>query len=68
MNSYIFGKPKGRIMDIYLDIKNPLIWSKDKDIIDEIPGAYKNIKEVMNNQKDLVEIAYTLKQVICVKG
>jgi tRNA-splicing ligase RtcB len=41
---------------------------KDKNVIDEIPGAYKNIDEVMENQKDLVEIIHTLKQVVCVKG
>jgi tRNA-splicing ligase RtcB (3'-phosphate/5'-hydroxy nucleic acid ligase) len=41
---------------------------KDKDVLDEIPGAYKDIKEVMENQSDLVEIVAELKQVMCVKG
>jgi tRNA-splicing ligase RtcB len=41
---------------------------KDKGVIDEIPGAYKDIDEVMANQSDLVEVVHTLKQVICVKG
>jgi tRNA-splicing ligase RtcB len=41
---------------------------KDKGVIDEIPGAYKDIEEVMRNQNDLVEIVAELKQVICVKG
>jgi tRNA-splicing ligase RtcB len=41
---------------------------KDKAVIDEIPGAYKDIDVVMDNQSDLVEIVHTLKQVICVKG
>lgn len=41
---------------------------KDSGAIDEIPGAYKDIDEVMENQKDLVEILYTLKQVMCIKG
>ena len=41
---------------------------KDKGVIDEIPGAYKNIDKVMNNQKDLVEVVAELKQVVCVKG
>lgn len=41
---------------------------KDSGIIDEIPGAYKNIDQVMENQKDLVEIVAELKQVLCVKG
>lgn len=41
---------------------------KDEGVLDEIPGAYKPIDEVMNNQSDLVEVVATLKQVICVKG
>jgi tRNA-splicing ligase RtcB len=41
---------------------------KDADVIDETPGAYKPISAVMEAQKDLVEIVYTLKQVVCVKG
>ena len=41
---------------------------KDKGVVDEIPGAYKDIDIVMANQSDLVEIVHTLKQVVCVKG
>jgi len=41
---------------------------KDKDVLDETPAAYKPIEKVMQAQKDLVEIVYTLKQVVCVKG
>lgn len=41
---------------------------KDGGVVDEIPGAYKSIDEVMANQSDLVETVYELKQVICVKG
>lgn len=41
---------------------------KDHRVIDEIPGAYKPIDEVMAAQTDLVEVVATLKQVICVKG
>ncbi|KYC38576.1 RNA-splicing ligase RtcB [Scytonema hofmannii PCC 7110] len=41
---------------------------KDEGVLDEIPGAYKPIDEVMNNQADLVEVVATLKQVVCVKG
>ncbi len=41
---------------------------KDNGVIDEIPGAYKDIDKVMENQRDLVEIVYELKQVMCVKG
>ena len=41
---------------------------KDEGILDEIPGAYKPIEQVMENQADLVEVVATLKQVLCVKG
>ncbi|MEC4804698.1 MAG: RtcB family protein [Jaaginema sp. PMC 1079.18] len=41
---------------------------KDKDVIDEIPGAYKPIEAVMSQQSDLVEIVATLRQLVCVKG
>jgi tRNA-splicing ligase RtcB len=45
-----------------------VVCRKDKGVIDEIPGAYKSIDEVMANQADLVDIVHTLKQVVCVKG
>ncbi len=41
---------------------------KDKHVLDEIPSAYKNIDEVMENQSDLVDVLYTLNQVVCIKG
>lgn len=41
---------------------------KDADVIDEIPGAYKDIAVVMDNQSDLVDIVAELHQVLCVKG
>jgi len=45
-----------------------VICRKDKGVLDEIPGAYKDIDQVMANQCDLTEIVHTLKQVVCVKG
>jgi tRNA-splicing ligase RtcB len=45
-----------------------VICRKDKRVIDEIPGAYKDIDQVMDNQSDLVEVLHTLKQIVCVKG
>lgn len=35
---------------------------------DEIPSAYKDIDEVMENAKELVKIEHTLRQIINVKG
>jgi len=39
-----------------------------KVLLDEIPGAYKDIDQVMENAKDLVEVKYILKQFVNVKG
>jgi tRNA-splicing ligase RtcB (3'-phosphate/5'-hydroxy nucleic acid ligase) len=41
---------------------------KDGGVLDEIPGAYKDIDSVMANQGDLVSVEHTLKQVLCIKG
>jgi tRNA-splicing ligase RtcB len=41
---------------------------KDEGVLDEIPGAYKDIDTVMAAQTELVEVVHTLKQVMCIKG
>ncbi|HEX5542374.1 MAG TPA: RtcB family protein [Micromonospora sp.] len=41
---------------------------KDRGVLDEIPGAYKDINEVIAQQQDLVEVVAHVKQVVCVKG
>ncbi|MFE3328656.1 RtcB family protein [Streptomyces sp. NPDC059176] len=41
---------------------------KDSGVVDEIPAAYKPISQVIDQQKDLVQVVAKLKQVICVKG
>jgi tRNA-splicing ligase RtcB len=41
---------------------------KDLGVVDEIPGAYKDLESVIEAQTDLVEVAAHLRQVICVKG
>lgn len=41
---------------------------KDDAVLDEIPGAYKRLDVVMDNQRDLIEVVHTLKAVLCVKG
>lgn len=42
---------------------------RDTDaFIDEIPGAYKDIDQVMADADDLVEIRHTLRQIVNVKG
>lgn len=39
-----------------------------RKLVDEIPGAYKDIDQVMDDQSDLVEIVHTLTQVLSYKG
>jgi len=41
---------------------------KDGGVLDEIPAAYKDIGQVMEQQRDLVEVVAELRQVLCVKG
>jgi tRNA-splicing ligase RtcB len=41
---------------------------KDLGVIDETPGAYKNIDSVIEAESDLIEVVHTLKAVLCVKG
>jgi len=41
---------------------------KDAGVLDEAPSAYKSIDAVMAAQADLVDIVYTMRQVVCVKG
>ena len=38
------------------------------ELLDELPGAYKDIDVVMENSRELVEVVHTLRQVINVKG
>ena len=42
---------------------------RDTDaFLDEIPGAYKDIDQVMADATDLVRVRHTLRQVVNVKG
>jgi tRNA-splicing ligase RtcB len=41
---------------------------RDEKLLDEIPGAYKSIDEVMENAKELVRVESVLKQIVNVKG
>lgn len=41
---------------------------KGTEVLDETPGAYKDIDAVMEAQKDLVEPIHVLKALVCVKG
>jgi tRNA-splicing ligase RtcB len=41
---------------------------KDAGVIDEIPGAYKDLDAVIEAQSDLVEVVARLTTLMCVKG
>jgi len=41
---------------------------KDDGVVDEIPGAYKDLDDVMSRQTDLVEVVAKLTPLVCVKG
>ena len=67
----VMSRTKAKIMvsvDDHIKATEGVECRKDADIVDESPSAYKDIDAVMEAQSDLVEIVYTLKQVVCVKG
>lgn len=41
---------------------------KDQGVLDEIPGAYKDLEAVIRAQSDLVEVVARLNTLVCVKG
>ena len=45
-----------------------VVYRHSKAFIDEIPAAYKDIDEVMENAKELVTVEHTLRQIVNVKG
>ena len=45
-----------------------VVCKKDESILDELPAAYKDIRTVIEEQKDLVSVRYVLHDRVCVKG
>lgn len=41
---------------------------KDAGVVDEIPGAYKDLESVIAAQVDLVDVVARLRTILCVKG
>jgi tRNA-splicing ligase RtcB len=70
----IFGRKEAcRTLDLAVEQKKledqGIIHSiRTKDDLEEASGAYKNIDEVMENQKDLVEIVTELQPIAVIKG
>jgi tRNA-splicing ligase RtcB len=46
------------------------MWNSDhaEALLDEHPDSYKDIDQVMGDQKDLVQIEHTLRQILNYKG
>jgi tRNA-splicing ligase RtcB len=66
-----FSRTKARALFSMQDLSRAMQgieYRYSKELLDEIPGAYKDIDEVMDNAKDLVEIKFVLKQFVNVKG
>lgn len=55
-------------MDDFREAMQGIECRHSEQLIDELPGAYKDIDIVMENSKNLVKIEHTLKQVLNVKG
>jgi tRNA-splicing ligase RtcB len=70
------GRKMGRrqaIENLNLDeeqkkMKNILGKPRNKEDLQEAPGAYKNIIDVINNEKDLVKVLVKLKPLAVIKG
>lgn len=68
-----FSRKKAKEMftrdDLKAAMKGKTWQSRDAgSLIDESPGAYKDIDRVMEDQKDLVKVEHTLHQVLNYKG
>ena len=66
-----FSRTEGRkrfTMDDFDACMKGIEHRRSTSLIDELPGCYKPIDEVMENAKDLVQIEHELRQVLNVKG
>jgi len=66
-----YSRTKARALFKMQDLSDAMTgieYRHSKELLDEIPGAYKDIDQVMEHAGDLVEVKYILKQFINVKG
>jgi tRNA-splicing ligase RtcB len=66
-----YSRTKARALFTMDDLSQAMAgieYRHSKVLLDEIPGAYKDIDQVMEHAKELVEIKYVLKQFVNVKG
>lgn len=67
----MFSRSKARKTFSQDELREAMVGIEYKDsdaFIDEIPGAYKDIDQVMADAADLVTVRHTLRQVVNVKG
>lgn len=55
-------------MDDFREAMKGIECRHSEQLIDELPGAYKDIDSVMENSKELVKVEHILKQIVNVKG
>jgi tRNA-splicing ligase RtcB (3'-phosphate/5'-hydroxy nucleic acid ligase) len=66
-----FSRTKARALFSMEDLSRAMAgveYRRSKELLDEIPGAYKDIDEVIEHARDLVEVKFVLKQFVNVKG
>ena len=66
-----YSRTKARNLFNMADLRKAMEGIEFRDskvLLDEIPAAYKDIDQVMENARDLVEVKYVLKQFVNVKG
>jgi tRNA-splicing ligase RtcB (3'-phosphate/5'-hydroxy nucleic acid ligase) len=66
-----YSRTKARALFKMQDLSNAMEgieYRHSKELLDEIPAAYKDIDQVMEHAKDLVEVQYILKQFVNIKG
>lgn len=63
------GEAKRRFtLDDLIAQTEGVVCPKTKSVIDEIPAAYKDIDTVIARQSELIDVVYTLKQIMNIKG
>lgn len=57
-------------LESFHEVMGDTTWQKgfDQALLDEHPGSYKDIDQVMEDQKDLVKIEFSLKAIVNYKG
>ena len=59
---------KNLTLDSLYESMGGITWNNNPHLIDEHPKAYKDISQVMEDQKDLVKIVHKLHQIVNFKG